>query len=98
MLPSAFEYRYAAQDGDLVRLDYSPNPAFKTPNREAEVFHHMQGSVWIDPSKKRIGKIEGRLTSEVKFGGGILGHLDPGGTFRFEQRDVGNGHWEMTNL
>jgi hypothetical protein len=43
-------------------------------------------------------EIDGQLTSEVKFGGGILGHLDKGGTFIVNQKDVGGGHWELTRL
>jgi hypothetical protein len=98
MLPNAFIYHYSGQQGNMIKLDFTPNPSFKPQEREGEVFHHMQGSVWIDATQKRLARMDGRLVSEVKFGGGFLGHLAKGGTFAFEQKDEGGGHWEMTQL
>ena len=98
MLPSAFHYCNARRESNWIKLDFTPNPFFKPQRHEGEVFRHMQGTIWIDASQKRVARIEGRLTSEVKFGGGWLGHLAKGGTFVVEQKDVGNRHWELTQL
>jgi hypothetical protein len=98
MVDEAFLYQDAGKDGGFRKLDFRPNPAFHSPNREGEVFHHMDGSIWLDAAHKRLARISGRLTSEVKFGWGVLGHLDKGGTFVVEQREVGPGHWELTRL
>lgn len=97
-LPAAFEFRYAGRQGQLVKLDFSPRPAFKPTGREGEVFHHMSGTVIVDPVQRRIAEIHGRLTSEVKFGGGFLGRLAKGGTFDVVQSDLGDGHWELSHL
>lgn len=97
-LPDAFEYRYAGREGRLVKLDFSPKPSFKPKKREGDVFHHMAGAVIVDPQQKRIAEIHGRLMSEVKFGDGILGHLEKGGTFDVVQTDLGGGHWELSRL
>ncbi len=98
MLPAAFQYRYAGREDGLTKLNFTPDPSFKPEHREGSVFHHMQGVVWVDQSQRRIAGIEGKLMSEVKFGGGILGYLAQGGTFVFKRRDVGQGHWETTRL
>jgi hypothetical protein len=58
----------------------------------------MDGSLLVDGEQKRLAEIEGRLTSPVKFGWGLLGHLDKGGTFLVTQQDLGSGHWELTKL
>ena len=42
--------------------------------------------------------IRGHLNREVKFGGGLLGHLDPGGRFDVQQTEVAPGYWELTRL
>jgi hypothetical protein len=34
----------------------------------------------------------------VKFGGGLLGHLDSGGQFEVKQEEVAPGYWELTLL
>lgn len=98
MLPLAFRYRVVSRNGDIVELAFTPNPAFKPQRREGQVFREMVGNVWVDRGKKYIVKMQGRLINEVKFGDGLLGHLDKGGTFLVEQKDLGNGHWVTTRL
>jgi hypothetical protein len=96
LFPEAFKFQYAGSQGDLVKLTFTPDPSFHPPNHAAMVFHHMQGTLLVDEKQKRLAEINGELTTEVKFGGGVLGHLDKGGTFVVKQQDVGSGHWEMT--
>lgn len=98
MLPEAFQYRYLTRQNNLIELGFTPRPSFRPRRHEGAVFHDMEGVVWIDPGERRIAGMEGRLVNEVKFGGGILGHLEKGGTFVLHRRDVGNGHWETTLL
>jgi len=98
MLPDAFVFQYGEAKGNVVELKFSPNPKFKPPSHEAQVFHAMQGSLWLDTKQSRLQGISGRLMYEVKFGGGFLGHLDPGGTFEVKQAEVAPGYWELTLL
>jgi hypothetical protein len=98
MFPDAFRFQNDGKEGDLVRLKFAPNPNFRPSGRTAQVFHHMRGTLLVDANQKRLAEISGELTSEVKFGGGVLGHLDKGGTFMVKQQEVGPRHWEMTTL
>lgn len=98
MLPDAFTFKYGARREQFLELKFSPKPSFKPPNREAEVFHAMEGSLWIDPKRERLEEISGHLIHEVKFGDGLLGHLDSGGTFQVKQANVAPGYWELTVL
>jgi len=43
-------------------------------------------------------EISGHLTRSVKFGGGLLGHLDAGGHFYVKQEEVQPGNWELAVL
>ncbi len=107
-LPDAFLYEYDGEesgtaglgkDGDrLVRLKFRPNPAYQPPSRVEQVLAGMQGVILIDPVAHRIAKIDGMLFKEVGFGWGILGHLDKGGHFLVEQRDVENSCWEISRM
>ncbi|MFZ0300898.1 MAG: hypothetical protein WAM13_21295 [Candidatus Sulfotelmatobacter sp.] len=107
-LPEAFLYDY---DGDepgtaqlgkegnrLVRLKFRPNPAYEAPSRVEQVLEGMQGFLLIDPTARRIARIDGTLFKEVGFGWGILGHLDKGGHFLVDQSDVGDGSWEISRM
>ncbi len=98
MLPNAFHYEYAGAEGDLVKLKFVPNPEFTPPDRESRVFHAMVGFMWVDRDAKRLVELSGKLTRDVDFGFGLLGHLYRGGTFQVKRADVGDGHWETTLL
>jgi hypothetical protein len=78
MLPDAFNFNCADREGKLIKLNFQPNPQFHPSSRQAQVFHNMAGSIWVDLQQRRLGGIEGQLIKEVKFAGGLLGHLDKG--------------------
>lgn len=98
MFPEAFVYTHAGEENGLVKLHFVPNPKFDPPTREAQVFHAMSGTLWIDAKQMRFAKMQASLMEDVKFGWGILGHLDRGGTMLIEQKEVGPGHWEIANM
>jgi hypothetical protein len=41
-------------------------------------------------------RILGRLIADVKFAGGLLGHLEKGGQFNVEQTELSANQWELT--
>lgn len=96
MLPDAFVFNYAGRAGDLIKLSFKPNPNFQPPSFEARVFHDMEGELWVDGKQERLAVINGHLREDVKFGGGLLGHLDKGGQFAVRQEEVAPGQWDMT--
>lgn len=98
MFPDAFRFQYAGKQGNLMELKFFPNPDFHPSGRAAQVFHHLEGSLLFDPGQERLAEINGQLTSDVKFGWGLLGHLDQGGTFFVKQQDLGSGRWELAEL
>jgi hypothetical protein len=98
MLPDAFVFNYAGGDANLVKLSFKPNPNFHPPSLEARVFHDMEGEMWVDCKQERLAAFRGHLTEDVKFGLGLLGHLDKGGHFEVRQAEVVPGHWDMTTM
>jgi hypothetical protein len=102
MMPDAFTFQYAGQTagqtGDLIHLTFSPNPAFRPSSWQARVMHAMAGDLWINVKDQRLAAINGNLTEDVKFGGGLLGHLASGGHFNVQRANIGSGHWEITSL
>jgi hypothetical protein len=69
----AFTFSYGQRRRDLIEPKFSPHPKFHPQTHEAEVFHAMNGSLWLDNKQERVEEISGRLVREVKFGGGVLG-------------------------
>jgi len=98
ILPDVFVFSYVGRQGDLVTLTFKPNANYQPASVEARVFHSMQGDVTVDTKQGRLAAIKGHLVEDVKFGGGLLGHLDNGGKFEVKQAEVSPGHWEMIAL
>ena len=99
LLPDAFIFSYDGPGaGYLVKVKFSPNPHFRPPSRDAQVFHAMEGEMTGDSRQLRLAEISGHLIHDVKFGGGLLGHLDKGGQFSVKQEQVSPGLWELTAL
>jgi hypothetical protein len=98
MVPDAFVFDYAGADGNLIKLSFKPNPKFRPPSLEARVFHDLEGEMWVDCKQERLAAFNGHLTQDVKFGFGLLGHLDKGGHFEVIQAEVVPGHWDITSI
>ena len=60
------------------------------------VLSTMAGDLVIARDGDRIQTLRGTLTSDVKFGFGLFGKLDQGGTFDVERREISPGHWQIT--
>jgi hypothetical protein len=98
MIPDAFIFEYAGESGTAAKLTFKANPKFVPPSREGKVLQQMAGEMWVDATQKRLISINGRLINDVKFGGGLLGHLEKGGQFSVKRAEIAPGDWEMTEL
>jgi hypothetical protein len=98
ILPEALQFEFDSISGSLVKLRFKPNPSFHASGHAAEALRHMEGMLVVDMCDKRIAEMSGQLTSDVKFGAGLLGHLQKGGTFLVKQQQVVPGHWDVSEL
>jgi hypothetical protein len=98
ILPDAFVFEREKSDGERITLKFEPHPNFHPSGFGEQVLHHMKGTLKLDLRQKRLVEISGQLDSEVKFLGGVLGHLDKGGTFFVKQQEIAPGYWEMTTM
>jgi hypothetical protein len=96
MLPEAFIWTIASENPEFITLNFRPNAQFTPPDTEARVMGLMGGQMLIARDGNRIRTLRGSLTQDVKFGFGFFGRLNAGGTFDIERRQVGGGHWQIT--
>ncbi len=96
LLPVAFNWKISSQNRNSTTLAFSPKSSFDPPTREARVFASMQGFLVVAKDGDRILEFKGHLIRDVDFGGGILGKLDKGGTFRIVRTPIGSGVWDIT--
>lgn len=96
MLPEAFIWSIVSQTPELITLSFKPDPRFSPPDMEARVMGIMGGEMVIARNGNRIRTLHGALTEDVLFGFGIFAKLYKGGTFDVERREIGGGHWQIT--
>lgn len=96
MLPKAFIWTLIGQHGQTTYLHFQPDPNFVPPTWESRVFAAMEGVMEVDDTGHRIVSLRGKLIRQVKFAWGLLGELEPGGTFDVERRELAPGIWEIT--
>jgi hypothetical protein len=95
LMPEAFLFEQDGRpSGDLVTLNFKPNPAFKPPTYEARVFHGMAGTIVVNQRLKRFVEMRGHLISRVDFGYGLLGYVEKGGEFEIHREQVSDNHWK----
>ena len=95
MLPNAFIWTFVSQSQEFITLSFRPNPNFNPPNIEARIMGMMAGQVLIARDGNRIRTLKGQLTENVNIGFGLV-RMYKGGTFDIERRQVGGGHWQIT--
>ena len=95
LLPEAYLWTVVGEQGDLVTLDFKPDPAFQPRNLEARVLSSMAGQIVVARADNRIRTIRGALVDDVKFGYGVLGRLKKGGSFQVERRELAPHHWQV---
>jgi hypothetical protein len=95
LMPEAFIFEQNGEpSGDLVTLNFKPNPDFKPPTYEARVFHGMAGTIVVNQRLKRFVAMQGHLICRVDFGYGLLGYVEKGGEFQVHREQVSPTRWK----
>ena len=98
MIPDAFLFSYEGYEGELIRVGFRPNPRFQPSSREARVFHALEGEILVQAKERRLAGMSGHLIEDVKFGGGLLGHLEKGGKFSVKRSEIAPAQWALTGM
>ena len=93
----AFIFRWAGRVSlngrAVVRLNFEPDPAYRSSARFAPLYAHSRGTAWVDDSSAQLVRAEAELTDDVSWGLGVIAKLYRGGRFTYEQREVAPGVW-----
>ena len=96
----AFHFTWAGQETrngrTLAKFIMEPDPKYKPATRLSAMFEHIHCVVWIDESLAQMARIEADISSDITFGGGIIGKINHGGHFVLEQTEVSPGIWLPT--
>ncbi|HTH53793.1 MAG TPA: hypothetical protein VL495_07575 [Edaphobacter sp.] len=96
MLPDAFLWTIKSDKPDATTFSFIPNPNFNPPTMESRVFAAMAGEIVVTKPENRIQHISGKLIRDVKFGYGLLGRMEQGGTFSVNRSRLAPKIWQIT--
>ena len=82
---------------DVIAVDFGPNPDFKPGKAIENVIHQMAGVLWVDENALDVVRLEAHFNASVKIGGGVVGSLEKGSSFVFEQARVNDEVWLPTS-
>ena len=80
----------------VAKLILDPDPSYKPATRFAVILQHVHATLWVDEAQEQFMRIEGDISSDVSFIGGIAGKIYQGGHFTMEQEEVVSGVWLPT--
>lgn len=96
----AFIFRWAGRlsvDGrSVIKLNFEPDPTYRSSARFAALYAHSRGTAWVDESSGELMRADAELTDDVSWGAGIIAKLYRGGKFTYEQHEVAAGVWLPT--
>ncbi|MDP9039974.1 MAG: hypothetical protein M3O02_12005 [Acidobacteriota bacterium] len=96
--PAWSSAKAAAANGQLVVLDFKPNPNWSAPTMAAQALTGLQGRIWIDRETHQMVRLEGTVVRAVNVGWGVVAHLYPGGTITLEQTHVSGERWIASHI
>ena len=97
LLPKAFLFDQPQQEGEFLRIGFSPNPDYAPQSMEEKVLHGMSGSVLIDAKTIRLHGIDGRMPQDISVGFG-LATIKAGSNFSTVREHVGDADWKTQTL
>ncbi len=98
LLPKAFLLGGVRQEGDFLRIDFKPNPAYEPQTMEERVLHGMVGTLTLDQKSMRLHQLAGRMPADVSIGYGLLGTIKAGSNFSTTREPVMGDEWKTAMM
>ena len=80
----------------LQKFLLDPDPNYKPINRFAAGFQHVHATLWVDENEAQFARLEGDITTDITFVGGVAGKVYHGGHVVMVQEPVAAGIWLPT--
>ena len=94
LLPKAFILSEPKQQGDVIRIDYAPNPSYQPSSMEEKVLHAMSGTLLIDEKQVRMRQVDGHTSQDVSVSFG-LASIKAGSNFMTERVHAEGADWKV---
>jgi hypothetical protein len=78
---------------DVIAFDFAGNPNYKPKKTIERVVQKLSGVMWVDDEAREIARLEAHFAESAHVGGGVLGSIDKGSNFVFEQQKLNEEIW-----
>jgi hypothetical protein len=77
----------------VIAFDFSAKPEYKPKKVVERIVQALTGVIWVDEQAREIVRLEAHFDKSVKVGAGLLGSLQKGSNFVFEQEKINEEVW-----
>jgi hypothetical protein len=78
---------------DVIAFDFAGNPNYKAKKAIDRLIQKLSGVMWVDEEAREIARLEAHFPESVHVGGGVLGSVEKGSNFVFEQQKLNEEVW-----
>jgi hypothetical protein len=78
---------------EVIAFDFSANRDYKPKKTIEHIIQALSGVIWVDEQAREIVRLEAHFAESVKVGAGLLGSLQKGSNFVFEQEKINGEVW-----
>jgi hypothetical protein len=78
---------------DLIAFDFAGNPNYKAKKTIDRIVQKLSGVMWVDDQAREIARLEARFAESAHVGGGVVGSIERGSNFVFEQQKLNQEVW-----
>ena len=78
---------------EVIAFDFAGNPDYKPKKEIDRIIQKLTGEMWVDEQAREVARLEAHFAESVKVGGGLLGSLQKGSNFVFEQEKINGEVW-----
>ena len=98
LLSTAFVLTPNGEVNGCLRFTFQPKPDFHPSSYQERVAHEMAGTVSLKRPEDRLCTLEATILHPVEFGYGVLGHIDQGGHFSLERKQIDATNWKSDRI
>lgn len=98
LLSTAFILQADGDANGCTRFSFQPKPDFQPSSYQERVAHQMTGTISVKQPENRLCTLDATIAHPVEFGFGMLGHIDQGGHFSLERKEVDPQNWKSDRI
>jgi hypothetical protein len=98
LLSTAFVLAPNGEVDGCTSFTFQPNPSFQPASYQERVAREMAGTVSLKQPEFRLCTLNAKIMRPVEFGFGMLGHIDQGGHFSLERKQLDAQNWKSDRI